>query len=382
MTQITNVRGGTAACGATAPQDDFCPLISVVIPAYNAEKWIAECIGSVIVQTYTHWECIVVDDGSTDNTRAEAEAMKPACIGRLTVVSKPNGGAASARNAGLAVAKGDYVVFADADDLLLPQELEFAWRAQREQPDAMVIWDAGETECEPRYSAQCMNRSETMITFQFRGSWISPINKLYQRRVLDKMPMWFDEKIYKSASVGEDKDFVDRYAQYHWSMPGACCVYVSAQLYVVRHVNPDSLTIAYGRENKKMTDAREEDAPTPAYLAAKLAEIEQVASQSERFATDLEFRQEMVSHYLATLSYGIYSARRLKEPLPTDFWNSEPLQILLSVCQRQKCSPLYYLLFRARAAALITRVYVAKCRRSAFYYRLDKLAHLMLPGWK
>lgn len=354
----------------------------MVIPAYNAQGWVADCIGSVAAQTYSNWECIVVDDGSADNTRAVAEEMKPVCGGRLTVISKPNGGAASARNAGLAAAKGDYIVFADADDLLLAQELEFVWRAQRENPDALVTWDIGDAGEAPVYRTQCMNCSETMITFQFKGSWVSPVNKLYQRRILERMPVWFDENTYRSAMVGEDKDFVDRYAQYHWAMPNACCVYLPVILYTVRAINPNSLCATYQRTHANMTDACQEDAPTSGYLPKKLEEIAQVTTQSEKFAADPAFRRELAGHYLATLSYGIYSARALGEPLPTGFWRSAPLQMLLQVCQKQKCNPLYYLLFRTHAAYLISRTYVAKRRRSALYYRLDKLAHLVLPGWK
>ena len=159
--------GQAVACGATAPQEDPCPLVSVVIPAYNAERWVAECIGSVVAQTYPHWECILVDDGSTDGTLAQAEGMKEACGGRLTVLRKANGGAASARNVGLAAAKGDYVVFVDADDLMLPRELEFALRAVADIPDALVIWDYAHErpEGEPVWAPRTLDRVEMSGVF-------------------------------------------------------------------------------------------------------------------------------------------------------------------------------------------------------------------------
>ena len=376
-------RAGTGACGAVAPQDDFCPLISVVIPAYNAGKWMAECVGSVVAQTYSHWECIVVDDGSTDNTRAEAERMKDACGDRLTIIGKPNGGAASARNVGLAAAKGDYVVFVDADDLMLPQELEFAWRAVRENPDALVIWDYAHEvpREEPVWAPRVLDRVETMVTFQFCGSWISPVNKLFQKRVLDTMTPWFDEEKFPRGTVGEDADFVERYTDAHWKLAGACCCYLQIPLYLNRIVNENSICAVYGRNNAAMQDARKEDPPVSGYLAKAVEEVKGVqrAGSLER---EPEMARQIAQHYLSIFSYGVYSARSLGEAVSAGFWNCTEVTALLAVCKKEKIAPLYYLLFRARAAALITRVYVAKCRRSALYYRLDKLAHLMLPGWK
>ena len=359
------------------------PLVSVIIPAYNAEKWIAECIGSVAAQTYTNWECIVVDDGSADNTRAAAEKMKTACGERLTVLSKPNGGAASARNAGLAVAKGEYVVFVDADDLALPQELEFAVQAVKESPDALVIWDYTHEAPreEPVWAPRLLDRVEMMVAFQFSGSWISPINKLFQKRVLDTMKPWFDEEKFPRGTVGEDGDFVERYTIAHWQLPEACYRYLQTPLYVNRIVNENSVSASYGRDNAAMRDARQEDAPAPGYLTKALEEVHGV-QQAGSLDRDPEMACQVARHYLSVLSYGVYSARALGEELPADLWNRAEITALLEVCRKEKVDPLNWLLFRTRAAALISRVYVARCRRSALYYRLDKLAHLMLPGWK
>ena len=93
------------------------PLVSVVIPAFNAEAFVAEAIESVLAQTYGPVEAIVVDDGSTDGTAAVAGRYP------LELVRQENGGQAAARNAGVAVAKGTFVSFLDADDLWLPGKL-------------------------------------------------------------------------------------------------------------------------------------------------------------------------------------------------------------------------------------------------------------------
>lgn len=95
---------------------------SVIIPAYNAEGVLEQCVASVLAQEGVEVEVIVVDDGSRDDTRAVAERLV-ADDARVRVVSKPNGGVSSARNAGLDVATGEAVLFVDADDALVPGAL-------------------------------------------------------------------------------------------------------------------------------------------------------------------------------------------------------------------------------------------------------------------
>ncbi|WP_296718870.1 glycosyltransferase [Erythrobacter sp.] len=96
------------------------PLISVVIPAYNRAATIARAVNSALAQDYDRFEIIVVDDGSTDNTRAALEAITDS---RLRLVAQPNAGVAAARNRGIAEARGEFVALLDSDDEWLPGKL-------------------------------------------------------------------------------------------------------------------------------------------------------------------------------------------------------------------------------------------------------------------
>jgi glycosyltransferase involved in cell wall biosynthesis len=98
------------------------PEISVVMPAYNAEKYIAESIESILNQSFSQWELIIIDDGSTDNT-AEIVA-KFQSDKRIKLIKQANGGVSSARNAGINAASGNYITFLDADDAYLPENLQ------------------------------------------------------------------------------------------------------------------------------------------------------------------------------------------------------------------------------------------------------------------
>jgi glycosyltransferase involved in cell wall biosynthesis len=91
------------------------PLVSIIIPAYNSEKHLAEAIHSALAQTWQRTEVIVVDDGSTDNSLHIARGFETA---KVKVITQKNAGASAARNAGLRTAGGDYIQFLDADDLL------------------------------------------------------------------------------------------------------------------------------------------------------------------------------------------------------------------------------------------------------------------------
>jgi glycosyltransferase involved in cell wall biosynthesis len=93
------------------------PLVSIMMPAYNAEAFIAQAIESVLAQTMTDWELIIVDDGSTDGTPAVTDRYQDPGI---RVLRQPNGGESIARNTALQHMRGSLVAFLDADDVFLP----------------------------------------------------------------------------------------------------------------------------------------------------------------------------------------------------------------------------------------------------------------------
>jgi glycosyltransferase involved in cell wall biosynthesis len=103
------------------------PLVSIVIPTYNRANRVMQTLDSIFAQTYSYFEVIVVDDGSTDNTIQVLEEYKqqtPRKEIAFTIVRQANAGAPVARNKGLSMAKGEYIVFFDSDDLMLPNRIE------------------------------------------------------------------------------------------------------------------------------------------------------------------------------------------------------------------------------------------------------------------
>lgn len=93
------------------------PLLSIIVPVYNTATFLNRCIDSILTQKYTNFELILIDDGSKDQSGkiCGEYAQKDS---RIVVIHKPNGGQSSARNAGLNIAKGDYITFVDSDDYI------------------------------------------------------------------------------------------------------------------------------------------------------------------------------------------------------------------------------------------------------------------------
>lgn len=112
------------------------PLVSAVIPAYNAERFLEDAIRSVLEQTYEPIECVVVDDGSTDGTRKIAGALG----GRVRCVSRSRGGVSAARNAGAAATSGDYLAFLDADDAWLPEKISLQMEVVSNRPEVVLVY--------------------------------------------------------------------------------------------------------------------------------------------------------------------------------------------------------------------------------------------------
>jgi len=114
------------------------PLISIIIPAYNAARFIQRAIESVQCQTLDDWELIIINDGSTDQTQS---LVDKAVVndGRIRCIQQVNRGLSHARNAGLGVANGKFIQFLDADDTLLPRKLESSIRCFRHNPGIDIV---------------------------------------------------------------------------------------------------------------------------------------------------------------------------------------------------------------------------------------------------
>lgn len=124
-------------------KEDF--NISVIIPVYNAVSYLERSVNSVINQTYPHWEMILVDDGSKDGSGqiCDGVAMRDS---RVRVIHQENAGAGAARNAGIALATGEYVVFVDADDTIERNYLELL----SNHDEDLVFVDVNQTDCKGR----------------------------------------------------------------------------------------------------------------------------------------------------------------------------------------------------------------------------------------
>ncbi|HEX8429496.1 glycosyltransferase family 2 protein [Hymenobacter sp.] len=119
-------------------------LVSIIIPCYNYGWLLAETLESVLAQSYPHWECLLIDDGSTDNSRTVAEEYQSRDA-RFQYHYQVNKGMSAARNYGIARAQGKYIQFLDADDLLAPQKLEIHAAFLEAHPNVDLVY--GDVRC-------------------------------------------------------------------------------------------------------------------------------------------------------------------------------------------------------------------------------------------
>lgn len=163
------------------------------MPAYNASAFLRRSITSVQDQTYTNWELLIVDDGSTDDSW---EIVQSFCAEdpRIQLLCNQHGGTARARNTAIAVAQGDYFAFIDADDVYHPRYLELLIHsALTECADLVVCGITQGTDCslfrKEEVNAAChVVNKEQAFTLMYGGEWplmISPWNKLYARKLFD-----------------------------------------------------------------------------------------------------------------------------------------------------------------------------------------------------
>ncbi len=180
------------------------PEVSVVIPAYNLEKWLGDAVGSVLAQTFQNWELLIVNDGSTDNTLALAHSYNDP---RIRVIDQANAGVSAARNAGIAAAKGTYVTFLDADDVMLPNCLEARVQSMKSNPTDWMYCDIALTDehLKPSGEVWVGVDSDVLRTLLFQRKRAVPgagSNVMAHRRCFEQGAL-FDEHL----STAADQDF-------------------------------------------------------------------------------------------------------------------------------------------------------------------------------
>ena len=122
-------------------------MISVIVPVYKVEKFLPFCVQSILAQTCSDWELILVDDGSPDRCGEICEQFARQ-DGRIRALHKENGGLADARNAGTAVAQGEYITYIDSDDWVAPQLLERLLEQAKITGADVVVCDMAKTDSE------------------------------------------------------------------------------------------------------------------------------------------------------------------------------------------------------------------------------------------
>ncbi len=384
------VRGGTAACGASAPQDGCCPAITIIVPAYNAERWLQGCVDSIQAQTMEDFECILVDDGSADGTPALCDRIAQADK-RFRAVHIPNSGPAAARNAALRIARGRWIACADSDDWLVPQELEYALRAQKEVPEAFVVWNSTRSPEEAQrrqtdpYQMQLLPRSQMEI-MHYTGNgttlFVHVWNKLFDGDLIRNKGIWFNEQLGRAnTSGGEDVDFVRRYMACLPEDP--LIAYLPMPLYCHTLNTTDSIIRTVVERNAKAGSLLDE--AQPGYLPHILAELgEKAARVPGLWEMTAEQVFPFMQHYMRAVCFGLWCARQLHEPLPKGFWKDERLQKLLGWCAANRIHIAYWLPLRLRWRRLAEQMYVWSQLHDANFGHFDWLFYYIegAKTWK
>ena len=186
------------------------PMISVIVPIYNVEKYLPRCLDSILKQSYSHLEIILVDDGSTDNSGKICDSYA-AQDPRVHVIHQPNGGVSSARNRGIEAATGQYIGFVDPDDYIAPQMYEILLRCIRQHQADMVVCQYTEKKLNGKMSVSPFPCDQDLL-YPSIGKWMYDFvdtvgyqtvhNKLFTREIIG------DTRFTLGLARSEDVNFV------------------------------------------------------------------------------------------------------------------------------------------------------------------------------
>lgn len=211
-------------------------LVSVIVPVYQAEAYVYQCVSSILEQTHSNIEAILVNDGSKDSSGNILDGLA-AKDSRITVIHQENKGVSEARNAGLKLAKGQYITFVDADDWLSPYFVEiFLHVALEHDADFLLSRNTlpAPVSGAPRLGeVQVWSREKAVAELFYAEIKIGCWNKLYKRSAIFDRNIRFDPRFF----MGEGLGFIAKVA---WS--STKIISLDTELYHYRRDNSDSAT--------------------------------------------------------------------------------------------------------------------------------------------
>lgn len=217
-------------------------LISIIIPVYNAEKYLPSCLDSLIAQDYPDWEAICVNDGSSDGS-ASVLAAYAEQDQRIRIISQKNAGVSAARNNGLRAASGDYVTFVDADDALYPRALTAMEDIFRQYPNVDIVlaamvdtWEDGKQSIRsPLKHPKAPLGLSPHILYAIKYATGESVAKLYKRDIIVNHHLHFPHAV----RLGEDQIFVLQYL-----LTCKATYATPEQVYRYRHNNTSATAVA------------------------------------------------------------------------------------------------------------------------------------------
>ncbi len=208
-------------------------LVSVIVPVYNVEKYLGECINSLLCQIYTNLEIILIDDGSTDSSGTLCDHYAE-IDNRISVYHKKNGGLSDARNYGLDIATGEFIAFVDSDDYVSPYFIDRLRQVQKKTDSDIVI--CGFTSFDDGTSLSCITNETDDLVYQSVSS-IDALSNFYNDNRVMTVLAW--NKLYKKSCfktirfpVGKLRE--DEFISYRVIYASNKITYIQSKLYYYR----------------------------------------------------------------------------------------------------------------------------------------------------
>lgn len=350
---------------------------TVVVPVYNLEKLVVRCLDSIRSQTFQNWECVVVDDGSADGTGALLDRYAEQHE-KFTVLHQQNGGVSAARNAGIAAANGQWLLFVDGDDWLEPFALEWISERLKEYPKDQHAWRmrlAEDTPFDPEKTFEPRIYTAEKSGVYLAGDAGSNVtNRLFSKELIKEKGLAFPEGVAR----GEDGQFCWQYIPaWFEKYPDSHVCQWDAALYVI---GTDNGADRASHQKIKAHEIDWDPEESKGYAARLMKEYESLLASMGGWQ-NLEQGEALhfAIQYCRRFAFAVWAANELGEALPKGFFGPEAVGGLTAAMKQYKLYNAYYWPLRLKWKRLIRAVYESDEKESKrLYWKVFLVGDLVL----